>query len=119
MAAGSTVEATRAVCSGTVDYSFAIVRPPGHHAHGGAAGGFCFFNNAAIAARIAQKQYGLKKVLIFDWDVHVGEGTASILYDDPTVLYMSIHRFDNGKFYPGPIVKHEQTGEGQGKGFNI
>jgi histone deacetylase 6 len=57
--------------------------------------------------------------VIFDWDVHVGEGTASIFYDDPSVLYISIHRHDMGKFYPGSIGKHERIGEGQGKGFNI
>jgi histone deacetylase 6 len=62
---------------------------------------------------------GVKKVVIFDWDVHVGEGTASIFIDDPTVLYISIHRFDMGKFYPGYIGKFDRIGEGNGKGFNI
>lgn len=68
---------------------------------------------------MAQKKYNVKKVVIFDWDVHVGDGTASIFYDDPTVLYISIHRFDMGKFYPGPKGKHELIGEGAGKGFNV
>ena len=119
IAAGSTIEAVTTVCNSQVDTAFAIVRPPGHHAHGAVAGGFCFFNNAAVAARVAQKKLGAKKVVIFDWDVHVGEGTASIFYDDPSVLYISIHRFDMGKFYPGPIGKYERIGEGSGKGFNI
>lgn len=56
---------------------------------------------------------------IFDWDVHVGDGTSAIFANDPSVLYISIHRFDHGKFYPGPAGKHEKIGESQGKGFNI
>lgn len=76
MAAGSTIEATRAVCTDQVDSAFAIVRPPGHHAHSNKAGGFCFYNNAGVAARVAQRDFGVKKVCIFDWDVHVGDGTA-------------------------------------------
>ena len=119
ISAGSTVEAVRAVCNGTVDQSFAIVRPPGHHAHCGAIAGFCFFNNVAVAARVAKKEFGMKKIVIFDWDVHVGDGTASIFIDDPSVLYISIHRFDMGKFYPGPLGKHERIGEGAGRGYNI
>ena len=81
--------------------------------------GFCFYNNVAVAARTAQKKYGAKKVCIFDWDVHVGDGTAQIFYDDPSVLYISIHRFDQGKFYPGQAGAHTRIGEGAGKGYNI
>ena len=98
---------------------FAIVRPPGHHAHCSSTAGFCFFNNAAVAARVAQKEYGKKKVLIFDWDVHVGDGTSNIFYDDETVLCISIHSHDMGKFFPGPKGKLELIGEGNGKGYNI
>ena len=76
LAAGSTIEAVRAVCTDMVDQSFAIVRPPGHHAHRDIVGGFCWYNNVAVAARVAQKTMGVKKVAIFDWDVHVGDGTA-------------------------------------------
>jgi len=61
----------------------------------------------------------LKKVCIFDWDVHVGDGTSNIFSEDDSVLYMSIHRFDNGAFYPGPAGKHTKIGEGKGKGFNV
>ena len=119
LAAGSTIEAVRAVCNDTVDQSFAIVRPPGHHAHRDIVGGFCWYNNVAVAARVAQKTMGVKKVAIFDWDVHVGDGTAQIFYDDPSVMYMSIHRFDMGKFYPGQLGAHSKGGEGAGKGFNF
>ena len=77
------------------------------------------FNNVGVAARVAQKKHGAKKVVIFDWDVHVGDGTAQIFYDDPTVLYISIHRFDEGKFYPGQAGAHTRIGEGNGKGFNV
>jgi histone deacetylase 6 len=62
---------------------------------------------------------GVKKVCIFDWDVHVGDGTSDIFYEDDTVLYISIHRFDNGIFYPGPAGKYQKTGEGKGRGYNI
>ena len=103
----------------TVDQSFAIVRPPGHHSHSNLAAGFCYFNNAAVAAKVAQKEQGSKKIVIFDWDVHVGDGTSQIFYGDDTVLYISIHRYDNGKFYPGPKGSEKQVGMGKGKGFNI
>ncbi len=72
-----------------------------------------------MGARYAQKEFGVKKVCIFDWDVHVGDGTSQIFYEDPTVLYISIHRHDNGSFYPGPAGKHQRTGEGKGRGYNI
>lgn len=129
LAAGGTIEAVRAVCGtysnqpnaqyGEVHSSFAIVRPPGHHAHCSAISGFCFFNNVAAAARVAQKEYNKRKVVIFDWDVHVGDGTANVFYNDESVLYISIHRFDMGKFFPGPKGKHEMIGESSGKGYNI
>ena len=115
----------RAVCDpnrmiGKIDSSFAIVRPPGHHAHCGSISGFCFFNNVAVAARVAQKEFNKKKVCIFDWDVHVGDGTANVFYNDETVLYISIHRYDMGKFFPGGTFgAYEKIGESSGKGFNI
>lgn len=73
----------------------------------------------AVAAKVAQKEFGKKRVVIFDWDVHVGDGTASVFYKDDSVLYISIHRFDQGKFFPGPFGKLEMIGECVGKGYNL
>lgn len=125
LAAGGAIEAVRAVCNqsfsqyGQIDSSFAIVRPPGHHAHCSGVGGFCFFNNVALAAKVAQKEFNKKRVVIFDWDVHVGDGTANVFYKDDSVLYISIHRYDQGKFFPGPFGKLEMIGECVGKGYNL
>jgi acetoin utilization deacetylase AcuC-like enzyme len=77
---------------------FALVRPPGHHALADRAMGFCLFNNAAVAARAAQAEHGVGRVAILDWDVHHGNGTQAIFWDDPTVLYVSLHQWP---FYPG------------------
>ncbi|NWU12066.1 HDAC7 deacetylase, partial [Cephalopterus ornatus] len=80
---------------------FAVVRPPGHHADPSTAMGFCFFNSVAIAARQLQQKGKLSKILIVDWDVHHGNGTQQIFYRDPEVLYISLHRHDDGNFFPG------------------
>ena len=79
---------------------WAVVRPPGHHADQTISAGFCIMNNVAIAARYATTKYGLERVMILDWDVHHGNGTQQMFYSDPSVLYISLHRYDHGKFYP-------------------
>lgn len=104
------------VMEGRVTNAFAAVRPPGHHAMPGKAKGFCFFANAAIAARYAQKHHKLERVMIVDWDVHHGDGTQAVFLEDPTVFFFSTHQYP---FYPGPSGSPEITGEGAGKGFNL
>ena len=84
--AGAATRAVDAVLSGEAHNAFAAIRPPGHHAERSTAMGFCFFNNAAIAARYAQKKYGLGRVAIIDWDVHHGNGTQDIFWDDASVM---------------------------------
>lgn len=98
MAAGGVLAAVDAVMGGNVANAFCAVRPPGHHALRDRAMGFCIFNNVAIGTRYLQGKYGLSRVLIADWDVHHGNGTQEAFYDDPNVLYFSIHQWP---FYPG------------------
>ena len=119
LAAGGAIRAVDAVCEGKVRSAFCAVRPPGHHATTGAGMGFCIFNNAAIAARYAQRSHDLGRILIVDWDVHHGNGTQEIFYDDPSVFYFSTHQFG---IYPMPLTHlgyAEQTGEGGDEGANI
>ncbi len=98
MAAGAAIGAVEAVAGSHVRNAFALVRPPGHHATPARAMGFCLFNNIAVAARYAIRQLGVQRVAIVDYDVHHGNGTQDIFYDDPAVLFCSTHA---APFYPG------------------
>jgi len=115
MAAGGVLTAIDAVMQKEITNAFCAVRPPGHHAMKDRAMGFCIFNNIAIGTRYIQKKYNLQKVLIVDWDVHHGNGTESMFYDDPTVLYFSVHQYP---FYPGTGSRAEK-GSGKGLNYNI
>eukprot|EP00878_Enallax_costatus_P001106 GHUV01001243.1.p1 GENE.GHUV01001243.1~~GHUV01001243.1.p1 ORF type:complete len:446 (+),score=139.99 GHUV01001243.1:316-1653(+) len=103
LAAGSAAEVACRVVRGEATRGAAIIRPPGHHAESNTAMGFCFFNNAAVAARAAQAA-GAERVLILDWDVHHGNGTQHIFESDPSVLYMSLHRYDRWVQEPGKCI---------------
>jgi acetoin utilization deacetylase AcuC-like enzyme len=113
-AAGACSAAVDAVLQGKDRTALCLVRPPGHHATPTHSMGFCLFNNIAIAARHAQKTHGVGRVMIIDWDVHHGNGTQDIFYDDPSVFFLSIHRYGHG-FYPGTGAADE-TGQGSGLG---
>lgn len=105
--AGGAVQAVDEVMTGQVDNAFVAMRPPGHHAERATAMGFCFFNNAAVAARRAQVKHGATRVAIIDWDVHHGNGTQDIFWKDPSVMYCSTHEMP---LYPGTGAASE-TGE--------
>ena len=112
LAAGGAIRAVDEVMEGGM--AFGLVRPPGHHAGQGVGRGFCLFNNIAIAARHAQSK-GMERVLIIDWDVHHGNGTQEIFYDDPLVLYLSVHQYP---WYPG-TGWFSENGSGGGKGYTV
>ncbi|XP_072222785.1 histone deacetylase 7-like isoform X2 [Leuresthes tenuis] len=118
MAAGSVVELSFRVAKGELKNGFAVVRPPGHHADPSIPMGFCYFNSVAIAAKQLQHRLNVSKILIVDWDVHHGNGTQEVFYNDPSVLYISLHRYDDGNFFPGSGSPAE-VGSGAGKGFNV
>ncbi|XP_033103185.1 histone deacetylase 4-like [Anneissia japonica] len=118
MAVGCVTELAFKVSTGSLKNGFALVRPPGHHAEVSQAMGFCFFNNIAIAAKQLRKKLKLNKILIVDWDVHHGNSTQKLFYDDQHVLYISLHRHDEGNFFPGTGAADE-CGCGDGLGFNV
>ncbi|HEY1377977.1 MAG TPA: histone deacetylase, partial [Gemmataceae bacterium] len=115
-AAGACVAAVDAVLAGRDHAAVCLVRPPGHHATPTRSMGFCLFNSAAIAARHARARHGVNRILIVDWDVHHGNGTQHVFYNDPAVFFLSIHRYGHG-FYPGTGAADE-TGTGPGLGTN-
>ncbi|KFG83262.1 putative histone deacetylase A [Metarhizium anisopliae] len=128
LSAGGAIDICKNVVSGQVKNAFAVIRPPGHHAEYDAPMGFCFFNNVPVAVRVCQQDYAdiCRKVLVLDWDVHHGNGIQNIFYEDPNVLYISIHVYQNGHFYPGkppspetPDGGIENCGAGPGLGKNI
>ncbi|MDH3733979.1 MAG: histone deacetylase [Gemmatimonadota bacterium] len=116
LAVGGALTAVDAVANGDVANAFCAIRPPGHHANNtGAEEGFCFYSNAAIAAKYAQSVHGLEKVLIIDWDYHHGNGTQNAFYDDPSVLFFSAHDWEAYPQTGDPSL----VGEGDGRGLNI
>ncbi len=115
LSTGGLLRAVDAVMAGTVRRAFALVRPPGHHATPSRSMGFCLFNNVAVAARCAQREHGLGKVAIVDWDVHHGNGTQDIFYADPSVFFFSIHQ---SPLYPGTGAAN-QTGSGDAVGTTL
>jgi acetoin utilization deacetylase AcuC-like enzyme len=114
-AAGLCLNAVDLVVSGAARSAFCVVRPPGHHATPTRGMGFCLFNNIAIAARYAQRRYGIERAAIVDWDVHHGNGTQEIFYRDPSVFFFSTHQWP---WYPGTGAADE-TGEGAGSGSTL
>ena len=115
LAAGGAVQAVEAVLTADAQSAAVLIRPPGHHATRSRAMGFCLINNIAVAARHAQRAHGVERVAIVDYDVHHGNGTQDIFYDDPTVLYVSTHQ---SPLYPGSGSPAE-TGRGSGAGFTV
>ncbi|KRT74464.1 MAG: histone deacetylase superfamily protein [Deltaproteobacteria bacterium CSP1-8] len=117
LSAAGAIAGAEAVATGKADRAFCAVRPPGHHADRSEGMGFCLLNNAAITARYLQARHGVSKVMIIDWDVHHGNGTQSIFYEDPSVFFFSIH--ENPAFlYPGTGRRWE-TGKGAGVGTTL
>lgn len=114
-AAGGLLQAVDAVLAGQAENAFALVRPPGHHATPDRAMGFCLFNNIAIAARYSLQKHGLARVLIVDWDLHHGNGTQEAFYENPHVLYFSMHQYP---YYPG-TGHWQETGRGAGQGYTV
>ncbi|XP_063210304.1 histone deacetylase 5 isoform X4 [Chroicocephalus ridibundus] len=118
MAVGCLVELAFKVAAGEIKNGFAVIRPPGHHAEESTAMGFCFFNSVAISAKLLQQKLSVGRILIVDWDIHHGNGTQQAFYSDPNVLYISLHRYDDGNFFPGSGAP-EEVGSGMGVGYNI
>lgn len=116
----SVVTIVENVLSGNYNSGIALIRPPGHHAEKDEAKGFCFVNNVAVAAQYALEKFNLKRVLIIDFDIHHGNGTQHAFYDDDRVLFLSVHRYENGKYFPHSTkANYDYIGSAKGKGFNV
>ncbi|WP_102346060.1 class II histone deacetylase [Bacillus sp. Marseille-P3661] len=116
LSVGGALTGIDAVMEGKVKNAYALIRPCGHHAEKDQGLGFCIFNNAVIAAHYAREKYGLKRIMIIDWDVHHGNGIEHAFYDDPNILFFSLHQ--HGTIPPGG-GNAEDIGEGPGKGYNV
>jgi len=117
LSTGGVLRAADAVATGAVKNGFAMVRPPGHHATQNRSMGFCLFNNIAITARYLQREHGIGKVAIVDWDVHHGNGTQDIFYEDESVFFFSIHQ---SPLYPGTGSSYERgSGKARGTTLNV
>jgi len=118
LSAGGGILAGKAVVEGKVDNAFALIRPPGHHAGKNYGAGFCYFNNAAIVIEYLREMHSLERFMVLDWDVHHGNGTQDIFYDDPTVLCFQTHQ---AHLYPVYRTKGgaNEMGVGEGNGYNI
>ncbi|XP_021572377.1 histone deacetylase 6 [Carlito syrichta] len=120
LASGSVLRLVDAVLGAEIRNGMAIIRPPGHHAQHSLMDGYCMFNHVAVAARYAQQKHSIQRVLIVDWDVHHGQGTQFTFDQDPSVLYFSIHRYEQGRFWPHLQASNwSTTGFGQGQGYTI
>ncbi len=115
LAAGGLLRASDLIMEGKIRNGFALVRPPGHHAESDHAKGFCIFNNVAIAAEYLVRKYGMKRILIADWDLHHGNGTQNAFYARNDILYFSTHQFP---YYPGSGY-WDEIGYGAGEGFTV
>ena len=119
LSAAAAVDLVESVLAGEIHCGMGLVRPPGHHAMTNELNGFCGYNNVVVAARKALNS-GLQRIVIVDFDLHHGQGTQRAFYDDPRILYMSIHRYEDGRFWPHLRESNfDHVGAGPGVGFNI